>query len=761
MDGYTIGNGGGGYTIAGGGMGGGGGYEMGGGYVTIGADLDALKQGIAEAEQMLRDFVNRSHNVSIGGNFGQSGGGGGGSGYAIASSPLAMMYRDAMGVHAVGNADIEGAADEAADNAQRIAQRASEKLQSRGGYGMGRSPLSSYGIAARLGVGIGSVIAAEEALSISTGFIEANRIAAHPERIAMGFTPVMDQYGIGGTPVMQMESTALANIAAQQKAIGTLESVPALGMLVKFADAVGGTSDSLSIRQAMAQRTIQAEQGILQAGAQADAGIARARGYDADALRVERNERTLPFRSLAEQLPSLLVQAVHEQAADQNDYGVSGRRMGRPGSATPIERLDPQLAGQIRAAQDAQATLQKVEEEYRLRIDQSERETRNRLGGQYAAGYTAQLRAQAINDLANRDPGAEQRALELRQRAEYQDFATKAATDFDNAKNPEEQDAVRQRTLGARAELEAKQNKERVDLQRNVDQQIRELAAQGDAEVLRAHQQFYAADLREFAAYADKMREAVKGKTQAQIDAVESAIGNRWEAMNAGRNWQVASSVIDAQARYNAAGFEMQRMPVDARLAMMDAGEAVRMHGIESPLQAFMESMAYSRERQNVVFQDQRNLAIQQYQMSAGTTAADYTIRNMGMSAQATHAVEQARVAIANADPRARQDAIAYETAQLQAMAHQQFGYHSGGVSMATGSLDEALAATGFGMDLGSEARDRRNAQNLINGGIGQLGTPIPGTTPQGGFDFKGIENGIISAVKAALKGVTLFSPGS
>ena len=781
-------------------MGAGDGFLLAGAYVELGIEMAPLRAAVAETESLLttlvaKEFVlrptidlaqAREAVAQLAADISRAMSGFTPGSGAAAMGSLQQQFAAVSGITAVGpmaqpifsgagalalrpssnDAEIEAASDHAVATAEKVSERTEEKLRTRGvgqaggRGGVGRSPLSAYGLASRLGVGIGAVIAVEEAVNVGAGLIEAGRIASSPERVLRQYDQPFDPFVLSATAAGQLEGRALAQIHGQQKAIGTMEAIPLLGHVVRLGDAIAGTSDSLSDQAFGAERTMVVERGLLQSHAQDQMRMASATGDEADRLRQQRDAELAPLRLLAAQIPSLATRIAAAQTADASNYGVQSQHMAA--TVRTIEQINPELAGEFQVAIQARNNIADKERSYNLDIGNAERAAQSGLNAQYGAGVSAQLRGHALDLLSARGVDSERRAMQISQRAEFQDFAVRAAGDFDQAKKPQEQDAATAKTIGARAELEAKQGKERVDLQRSIDRQIADAAAEGDEAVLRAHGQAYAADLAAFNRYADQKREDVKGKSAEQIYAAEAEIAKRSEAITDAHDLSVGYANTTADARRIAAGYEMRRDPITGRLRMMDAAESVKLDRMEDPREIAHEFAAYRAERSNVVFQDQRQLALTGFQLSAQTQAANLSIANEPLAAQTIQAVAAARIAVANADPRLRGQMIQAETAQLMAIEHSQFGFRSGATSHAYSSLDEALSATGFGMDLGGNARDRRAAQGIIGGGIGQLGNPIAGTdVPQSlGNAATRLENAAGMIVKA-VTGLTMFTPGS
>lgn len=592
------------------------------------------------------------------------------------------------------------------------------------GGGRARSPLSIYGAAYRLGIGIGSAVAIDESILLGGSIASGADIASHPDYILNDLAGPMDTLRLSGNPVVRAQAASLAEIRGSQKVIAGAESIPLLGSVVQLVDAIAGGSTSLGESEKAANRNIEVARVLGETGHRNQLVAAELTGGPVERLRKAAQQEGQPYRQLANQLPSLQARAAGEIAQQLQELRRSSPGVGAAGAynvtASTIEQLDPELAGQISNAKQATIALSGMSTNNQQAINLASRTYEGELNLMQVHGETASLRGQATSILMARNPDSERQALVLRQKAEYQDFATEAATRYDAEKDPRKQWAIRQQTIGSRSELESNQAKERADLERQIAENVAQASAEGGEMILRAHREFYAADLAELNEYARKRREAVKGKSPEEATAAETDISRREAALAITNDFAWHQSQIVAGGQISAANFRASRNSYQASLANFNAGFAASLgetdllspHGLAQFGQAAQVHFAELRAMGVGHAQD---LQLEGESYAAQTTVSNDLIADKPITAEADSAIARARRMVEAATPENRANAITAATAMLRAQSHNLTAQHGGETAIDMSYSQAVGSMYGSGIDLTGRIGDINNARKNLN----------------------------------------------
>lgn len=230
-----------------------------------------------ELEVKTRLFGGSGSAIGIGGNLGIGAGpaGFGESSYAAARSsrmiglPEVTQVRQHMvAVGAAVRDEIGRLRQETSTNpldiiASIVAERgrSSSNSSNRKGTGGGHGGLSNKNLLSLRGLENSGLVgtatgayAIIEALNLSADFAEASTIRNHPERITRQYDRIGSAYNAFGDPAMAGNARAQADIAATQKSLGAVESIPIVGAFVRIYDALGNISASLEADAAALKR---------------------------------------------------------------------------------------------------------------------------------------------------------------------------------------------------------------------------------------------------------------------------------------------------------------------------------------------------------------------------------------------------------------------------------------------------------------------------------------------------------------------------
>jgi hypothetical protein len=201
--------------------------------------------------------------------------------------------------------------------------------------------------------------------------------------------------------------------------------------------------------------------------------------------------------------------------------------------------------------------------------------------------------------------------------------------------------------------------------------------------------------------------------------ALEGEVAQRIKEEEAGGKTQGLSSFEGGAAMRTAAGTARVKAEREREQQNRDAIDRANAGTLQSKKD--VEAKVEHAERAEQAYR----IGIQAEQDSANDRLANHPL-----TARARSEVAAAQEAVLKADPAHRGAIKAAEEAKLRADEHEMVGFRSGAMSGSM-TIDEALMATGFGMDLGGKAADRRAAQKLFQNP--NLGNPV--FTPQVGPD--------------------------
>lgn len=130
-----------------------------------------------------------------------------------------------------------------------------------GGAGGGNlyNPLSPRGLSRFMGSGL-AAYGALSAVHLATGLIEADQIASHPERVLRQWDHVGALHDVNTDPIMRGQAQTIAKVEGEKKVLETFSSVPLVGVLVKFVDAVTGATKALEDQEHAANHLVSIHQ---------------------------------------------------------------------------------------------------------------------------------------------------------------------------------------------------------------------------------------------------------------------------------------------------------------------------------------------------------------------------------------------------------------------------------------------------------------------------------------------------------------------
>jgi hypothetical protein len=620
-------------------------------------------------------------------------------------------------------------------------QAAAEAAGSGGGGGYGgyggniraANMFSVRGLAARLGVPLAAAYAASESLRLSASLVEANETASHPERILRQFDHVGSQFTAANDPVMRQLSVGIAQISGREQTQAAFEAIPILGSAFRLAASASGFHGELEDEKFQATRAAQSNEFLREFDFRRRVEFASAQGDEAGAARINAEANQARLQNIAGTLPDLANRAARMLQPDI-DAGVLNPRDPKAIFAA-LNEDDPALAAAIETAKRAQSAL--ADEQKRGAFETGRAELRQ--SAEHAMfqsnAMLAANQAQAVDLLNTRAPGTDRRALLAQQRAEV--FAFDRETDAKaNTIKPEFEADFRSERSAQRDKLRADQRKTLADNDIHNEESL--TSAQGAAQSarLRLTHDFFAAEMAEFEAAAKNELRSVEGREQSLIDATKASVDARRALKIQERQDQLQDSAVSTEATVQAAQLRSERRFGEASLVRFDAQarlldrEERRAGQITNPIERGLrlgeienQRRVNEAERQEAVIEDQRRMDETRFALTAERDSAKLRIADRPRAANATNEVARARLRIENTDPRLRGLAIETETANLQSELHA-IGPHSGGVSRAM-TIDEARAASGFGVDMGGRERDLRLARQNIQQGIADLNKPI------------------------------------
>ena len=153
------------------------------------------------------------------------------------------------------------------------------------------------------------------------------------------------------------------------------------------------------------------------------------------------------------------------------------------------------------------------------------------------AGTLGFATAGALDIASSYAPGSTRQAMETKQAAERRNYTDETQRLI--AENPSHSTQIQYSRSGGLAEMDAKQNSERIELARKFEQELTQISAQGDAARLRGRGDSFAAERRLFEGRADAMRKAAEGKSPDEIARTEAAISDERRGMIESQNRQI------------------------------------------------------------------------------------------------------------------------------------------------------------------------------------------------------------------------------
>jgi hypothetical protein len=454
-----------------------------------------------------------------------------------------------------------------------------------GGMGLGRSPLSIYGLARRLGVGLGPIVAAVEGLNFTTALADAGSTESHPERILREYDQPFSQFKVAGDPTAQAQAQAIASGKAQLRMQQFFESVPLLGNVAQAWNALSGTKGEVQDREFAAQRNIQSIQFLDRANYEADIRGARVGGNPADVLRAAAEARQKPLADVASTLPALMKEASEkieaDYAAGHRGQGYEGAGYNADAARNSIDQVDPILAGRIEVARRAAAELAKEKAVSDAEIAHAQGAYVAQIALTSFSGDTARQRAGGFNLLAEGGTGASAAALKIQQDAAMKAFDDKSAADRLGLKNDTERSAFDNSRSGERAELEAKHRLDSTEEERKRQQFILRAQEDGQAALLHSARQFYAERLQDLKDSERRELDAIRNGTKEQKDAVKEKFKEIRQAMSEEATYDAQQSRISGNAQVRSADLRGNNQPFAASVADFDEATRQQLSGID------------------------------------------------------------------------------------------------------------------------------------------------------------------------------------
>lgn len=804
MDGLTIGNG-------------GGGYELGGGWVTIGADLEPLKDAVAQSERMISDLVGKQYVIKFEVDLASAkqavadletqirnvfaGVGGGTSPVASAFQQIQQQLAAFQNVQAAGGGNLGmpltlpagvggGNVVNNVVNNYNVTNVGSPGGGVSGAPGGGSSrrpwyfanPSRPGDLFRTLGAPVGIFYGLEAVGGFIQGEEAVQRIADHPEVQLYEMANSGSGYDLASNPLIQNLATENNQLQQTLEKRRTMGRIPLLGRYLSEWDVGDDSAASLEQKLKDNQAAASSVENAAALGYEAQGMQLQWEGDTPSILRHNQQLKLQAAREKASQAQTMVDNFVREHpevlAQDSTTGGADYQRF------TQLQQNSSTAGKMVDNFERAQQALAKMADSAQA-VAQANREIQN--SGLHYEIRGQQLIAQGNWAIAGNVVGSEDAARQLRQQGQREqigggfEVAMAQSGIFGLGRTIAQ--------YGARASgVASAQGAENAQVAEERENQLLQIEARGQAARYRQLHNAFAAELELFEANASAEINVARRKGQAVLQATEYAIDSERQLLyqqqrEAGQDIIAGAHLSISGSSYTiaAANYEMQGNPHAAAMLQFDQQQkqidderrkAERLPAIQRGIryaELDAQENANNARRQNADYQYSRQGALIGYQLSTETAAAQYQIADMPMSAQMATAIEQARLRIdqiTRANPKYHDQAVAAESEHLKAMVHEQYGYRSGGLSMATSSFDEALAATGFGMDLGGYARDRANVERMARNAAapgGQLGQPIPGTqSPAPALSEAASDlRAAVAALKAALQRVTLFTSGS
>jgi hypothetical protein len=642
--------------------------------------------------------------------------------------------------------------------------------------------LSERGLGRLLG-SMTAVYAAEQALRLTASFVDADNAALHPERQIESLSGFGDRYNLVQDPMVKRQGAVLAENSGRRKEMEALESIPVFGSLFQLDNAVMDAKGKLDDQDARAKRVIQGRQQLL-----AMDDSTRLRGLELEGNEVavaqeNEDQKLRPLRNEGSKVGELrkradaVIQADYKkQLADDVFDEADG-----PVARKTIDQLDPTLAGEIANAQDAYDKLRAAEKQSREYIARVRASMQARVMGQLGSVYSSGLRTGGLNleTLATGlessfAPGSEGQARQLRQQAllknqaaEREDFKRARDIAVANPKlTPEEKEHTKQEQGGKERELLAAQAKARAEfgkqtagIERENQRIILAERTEGNVAQLRADRNFFQADVEAFAAASKAKREELAGKSPDTLDEFDQNTQKLRTALYQTRQTAQRLEFADASDNIRAAQFRGQRRDFEASQLKYD-GQDREAQLIPTALQRGMKLAEIDSNRQADIQLHARDVQLEDMNRGARGAAADAVIANTPLTARAIMDVDRAKQVVESVAPDRRDAEIATQRKILSADEHELTGFRGGAIVRA-GSRDEALALTGFGMDLDGSTHDRKLAGANLALGKANLGAKLPGSaTDAGNQALIEAAKQMVAILKKAIGNTSFISPG-
>lgn len=133
-----------------------------------------------------------------------------------------------------------------------------------GGAGSGSmfNPLGPRGLARMLGSGV-AAYGALEAINVTTGLLNASDTARHPERQLREMEHFGSMHNAGDDPFMHEQAKTMASQAAGKEMREAFETIPVIGSLAKFSEAVLGSARAAESAEKTTRRITEGHEAVL------------------------------------------------------------------------------------------------------------------------------------------------------------------------------------------------------------------------------------------------------------------------------------------------------------------------------------------------------------------------------------------------------------------------------------------------------------------------------------------------------------------
>lgn len=618
-----------------------------------------------------------------------------------------------------------------------------------GGHGnIGRKNLLSQRGLETLGLG-GSATAAFaiiEATRLAGELIEAQQIAAHPERIARTFQSV-GGWAAADDPYIMAKSGELAKIQKRMKETDAMESIPIIGNLTRIANSAFDVRGRDEDKEFQVKKGIEEQQWIHQtkisdavrSASLTDDAIGMHKIQGEEELRIRENNQVSAYGEL-------LGKARDEAKIGEGGWAKGNLAMGTDEGREKYLQIarenNPEVAAKLDEANSLVETLKKLnaaEEDQLKRVKDS---AITRLQGSIiGAGFD--LRATGAT--TGFSIGGARTAMELQQAGALGRFDKDTEATLGTIKDPALKEQTRISKAAERAKVEADQTKQSTDFQIQENARIAKNETEINQNTIHNNAAINATKLQGDRQFFEAKKQAARDASAAELQAAQSANNAEFknlvfsqhagpaeivsavrrmasgiqsiqlrgalnqQGLDTEEGYRVTQSVLDSAASSQSSVLKAGGFNWEAHIASRNREQYKALGQIENKdewtakLADFRANNAMEEKGHKFELED-RKIA-----RDADLAAAEDRQKDLPISAQIEQAAAAARLAIRNADPGEREEVRKTEMAKFKATEHELLGVHGGGYA----AKGTAFFTPGDPLGLGKGAQDRENAAKV------------------------------------------------